>query len=467
MRKFTPYMILAIGLLALAIDLLPNLKLPDGRATDGTRPIETKLGLDLRGGLRVEYQVQPVDGVIATAADVATIRDIIERRVNSTGVAEPLVQTQGSDRIIVELPGVSDPDAIRALLGTTGRLDFIPLPVETYGSINIATGEPTPGAKPVPGQGALLDDPTLKPLFSGDQISSSSVSTDTTGQRVVSFSLKSEGADLFSTYTSENIGSYFAIALDGTIVSAPYIQSAITGGEGQISGGASGGFALEEATSLVTILKFGSLPFPIAEIGVTEVKATLGAAFLGQALFAGAVGILLVFLFMIMHYRLAGFVASGALIFYMLIVLALFRLIPVTLTLAGIAGFVLSIGMAVDANILIFERTKEELRIGKSIVPAVEAGFSRAWNSILDSNVSSLITAFILFYFGSSTIKGFALVLIIGVLCSMFTAISLTRAMLRAVINQPRYASPYLYGVGRGDLDSEAAALKAAGAQHE
>lgn len=324
MRKYTPYMILAIGLLALAIDLLPNLKLPDSRATDGTRPIETKLGLDLRGGLRVEYQVQPVDGVIATAADVATIRDIIERRVNSTGVSEPLVQTQGSDRIIVELPGVSDPDAIRALLGTTGRLDFIPLPVETYGSIDVATGVPTAGVKPVPGQGALLDDPTLTPLFSGDQISTSSVSTDDTGQRVVSFSLKSEGADLFSTYTSENIGSYFAIALDGTIVSAPYIQSAITGGEGQISGGGGSGFALEEATSLVTILKFGSLPFPIAEIGVTEVKATLGAAFLGQALFAGAVGILLVFLFMIMHYRLAGLVASGALIFYMLIVLALF-----------------------------------------------------------------------------------------------------------------------------------------------
>ncbi|MFM7781520.1 MAG: SecD/SecF family protein translocase subunit, partial [Candidatus Limnocylindrus sp.] len=178
-----------------------------------------------------------------------------------------------------------------------------------------------------------------------------------------------------------------------------------------------------------------------------------GAAFLGQAVFAGAVGILLVFLFMLFHYRLAGAVASVALIFYMLIVLALFRMVPVTLTLAGIAGFVLSIGMAVDANILIFERTKEELRIGKKIVPAVEAGFSRAWNSILDSNVSSLITAFILFYFGSSTIKGFALVLIIGVLCSMFTAITVTRVILRAVIARARFASPYLYGVGKGDLD--------------
>jgi preprotein translocase subunit SecD len=184
------------------------------------------------------------------------------------------------------------------------------------------------------------------------------------------------------------------------------------------------------------------------------VKATLGAAFLGQALFAGAVGILLVFLFMLLHYRLAGAVANIALLFYVIIVLAIFRLVPVTLTLAGIAGFVLSIGMAVDANILIFERTKEELRIGKGIAPAVEAGFSRAWNSILDSNVSSLITAFILFYFGSSTIKGFALVLIIGVLCSLFTAVTVTRLILRTVIAQKRFSSPYLYGTAKGDLDA-------------
>lgn len=315
MRKYTPYMILAIGLLALAIDLLPNLRLPDSRAPEGSRLIETKLGLDLRGGLRVEYQVQPVGDVVATPADVATIRDIIERRVNSTGVAEPLVQTQGSDRIIVELPGVSDPDAIRALLGTTGRLDFVPLPPETYGSVDIATGQPIQGTQPVPTQGALLDDPTLTPLFSGDQIASSDVATDDVGQRVVAFTLKPEGADLFATYTGANLGSYFAIVIDGTVVSAPYIQSAITGGEGQISGGGGAGFAFEEANSLVTILKFGSLPFPIAEIGVTDVKATLGAAFLGQALFAGAVGILLVFLFMLFHYRLAGAVASVALIF--------------------------------------------------------------------------------------------------------------------------------------------------------
>jgi len=455
MRRLTPFLILAVGLLALGIDLLPNLKLPAG-TSGGTRPIETKLGLDLRGGLRVEYQVQPVDGVSATAADIATVRDIIERRVNSTGVAEPLVQTQGSDRIIVELPGVSDPDAIRALLGTTGRLDLIPLPRETYGYVDTATGQAVAGVKVVPVKGEALTDPALKPLFSGDQIASSNVATDQGGRRVVAFTLKQEGADLFATFTKENLGSYFAIALDGVTVSAPYIQSAITGGEAQITGGGSAGFALDEATNLVTILKFGSLPFPIAEVGVTSVKATLGAAFLNQALFAGAVGILLVFLFMLLHYRLAGAVANVALVFYMIIVLAIFRLIPVTLTLAGIAGFVLSIGMAVDANILIFERTKEELRVGKRVAAAIEAGFSRAWNSILDSNVSSLITAFILFYFGSSTIKGFALVLIIGVLCSMFTAVTVTRLIMRALIRRERFSSPALYGVDAEDMATPA-----------
>jgi preprotein translocase subunit SecD len=364
------------------------------------------------------------------------------------------VQTQGTDRIVVELPGVTNPDSIRALLGTTGRLDLVPLPRDVYGYFDAATGQPHEGVKAVPNEGETLSDTTLKALFSGDQIESSAVQIDQSGRRVVSFKLKAEGADLFATWTKANIGSYFAIVLDGAVKSAPYIQSAITGGEAQISGGGASGFAADDAANLVTILKFGSLPFPIAEIGVTDVKATLGAAFLGQALFAGAVGILLVFLFMLLHYRLAGAVANVALLFYVIIVLAIFRLVPVTLTLAGIAGFVLSIGMAVDANILIFERTKEELRIGKGIAPAVEAGFSRAWNSILDSNVSSLITAFILFYFGSSTIKGFALVLIIGVLCSLFTAVTVTRLILRAVIARKRFSSPYLYGVAKGDLDA-------------
>ena len=199
--------------------------------------------------------------------------------------------------------------------------------------------------------------------------------------------------------------------------------------------------------NLVTVLKYGSLPFPIQEIQGTAISATLGQAFLSQSLLGGAIGIGLVFLFMILYYRLPGLLADAALIYYALVVYAIFRFIPVTLTLAGIAGFVLSIGMAVDANILIFERTKEELRAGKSLTSSIEAGFSRAWNSILDSNVSSLITASILYSFGSPTIKGFALVLIIGILVSMFTAVVLTRTVLRWLVRIPAFQRAALFGV--------------------
>ena len=192
----------------------------------------------------------------------------------------------------------------------------------------------------------------------------------------------------------------------------------------------------KEANELVTVLKFGSLPFPIQELSSEQISATLGEQFLNQSLLAGFLGISLVILFMLIYYRLPGLVAAFALIYYTIVVLAIFRLIPVTLTLAGIAGFVLSVGMAVDANILIFERMKEELRIGKSLPAAVEAGFNRAWNSILDSNVSSLITATILYAFGSSVIRGFALVLIIGVLVSMFSAIVVTRSIMRVIVRQ-------------------------------
>ena len=261
------------------------------------------------------------------------------------------------------------------------------------------------------------------------------------------FVLKENGARLFEEYTRANIGNYFAIVLDSRVISAPRIENAIPGGRVQISSGTIGGFPLKEAQELTTVLQFGSLPFPIVELSNVTISATLGEQFLTQSLFAGAIGIGLVILFMLIYYRLPGLIASFALVYYTILVLAVFRLIPVTLTLAGIAGFVLSIGMAVDANILIFERMKEEMRIGKSLPAAVEAGFGRAWNSILDSNVSSLITATILYVFGSSTIRGFALVLIIGVLVSMFTAITVTRTILRLFVTQDWARRAALYGV--------------------
>jgi preprotein translocase subunit SecD len=351
-------------------------------------------------------------------------------------------------------------DQIRNLVGTTGRLDFVPL------------GQ-TPAS-----QDQQLPDATIATkcdtkivvncvLFSGDQVAAANIGTNQTGQRTVDFTLNGEGKQLFADYTGSHVGDYFAVVLDGKVITAPTIREAIPGGQVQISQNGIGGYPLAAATDLVTILQSGQLKFPMKELANQDVSPTLGAAFLRQSLIAGLIAVLMVVFFMIVHYRLPGVVASGALIYYSLVVYALFRLIPVTLTLAGIAGFVLSVGMAVDANILIFERTKEELRVGKSLPAAVEAGFNRAWNSILDSNVSSLITATILFLFGSSTIRGFGLVLIIGVLVSLFSAITVTRSILRLLVVRPWARQARLFGVteaeflarpttGRGSLRGEA-----------
>jgi preprotein translocase subunit SecD len=430
MRRAGPILILVIGLAALVINFWPNLTIPDTSSTDGTwRLVETRLGLDLQGGLRAEYQAQPVGGKTPTPGDMAVIKDIVERRVNTTGVSEPVVTTQGSDRVVVELPGVTDPEAMRKLIGQTGRLDFVPL-----GQTQATEGQ-------------VLDPKQYPPLFSGDQVSTATVGQDQNGRPAVDFVLKSDGAKKFADYTAANVGAYFAITLDNSVISAPVIQNSIPNGNVQITGGGLAGFNAAEATQLVTILKFGSLPFPITALSSETISATLGSQFLDQTLLAGLLGIALVVAFMLIYYRLPGAVAAFALVYYTLVMYAIFRLIPVTLTLAGIAGFVLSIGMAVDANILIFERMKEELRVGKSLPAAVEAGFNRAWNSILDSNVSSLITATILYTLGSSVIKGFALVLILGVLVSMFSAIVVTRTILRWVVRQEWARRPSLYGL--------------------
>ena len=435
MRRAGPVLIILIGVLALLIDFFPNLKLPDPASPDGSwRTVETKLGLDLEGGLRVEYQALPKDGVQPTQEALGVLKDIIERRVNTTGVSEPVVVVQGSDRVVIELPGISDVDSVRRLVGQTGVLDFVPL-----GQTQAAEGQ-------------VLDLEQFPPLFSGDQVESAAIGQDqTTGGLTVTFVLKNNGpesgAQKFATYTREHVGEIFAIALDGSVISAPSIDEAIPNGQVQIRSGNIGGFPAKEANSLVTVLKFGSLPFPVQELSSEQISATLGEQFLNQSLLAGFIGIALVILFMLLYYRLPGLVASFALIYYTVVVLAIFRLIPVTLTLAGIAGFVLSVGMAVDANILIFERMKEELRVGKSLPAAVEAGFNRAWNSILDSNVSSLITATILYAFGSSVIRGFALVLIIGVLTSMFSAIVVTRSIMRVVVRQEWARKARLWGL--------------------
>jgi protein-export membrane protein SecD len=446
-RRTGPILIAVIGLLALVIDFWPNLYLPALTGDAGGRKVETKLGLDLQGGLKVEYRVNPNGDKVPTLGEVEVVKQIIERRVNATGVSEPVVVTSGTDRIVVEVPGISDTEAIRRLVGQTGQLEFVPIPSTVTPPTQ---GTPlTPGSAPCPTTG----DPTATcVLFGGEELQSANVGSDQQGRRTVNFVLKDNGKNLFASWTASHVGDYFAIVLDNAVISAPQINEAIPGGSVQISSGSLGGFSKTEADELVNVLRFGSLPFPVEELASDTIDPTLGQEFLNSSLLAGGIAIVLVVFFMLLHYRLPGLVASFALLYYAVLTLALFRLIPVTLTLAGIAGFVLSVGMAVDANILIFERTKEELRSGKSLAQAVEAGFARAWNSILDSNVSSLITAMILYLFGSSVIQGFALVLILGVLASMFTAIVVTRSILRVIVKREWARRAWLYGVSESEF---------------
>ena len=435
MRRFLPVLILVVGLAALAVDFVHL----DRPFTDPPAPIDTRLGLDLQGGLRGEYRAIGTADHPVSSDDMATIRRIIEDRINQYGVSEPIVQTQGSDRMVVEIPGVTNEQDVRNLIGSTGRLDFVPIPSGTTGvAQGTVLGTDLP---PCPTGTTTFTAECV--LFSGDQVASAAPGVNQGGQRVVQFSLRDAGTQLFAAYSRQNVNNQFAIVLDGSVVSAPSIDQPITGGSGEIRGN----FTSAEVTNLVTVLKYGALPLSIEEVSFSKISPTLGLNFLQQSILAGGIGIALVFIFMLLHYRLPGMIACVALIYYALVVFAIFRLIPVTLTLAGVAAFVLSVGMAVDANILIFERTKEELRSGKTLSTAIEAGFNRAWNSIFDSNMSSVITATILFYFGSATIRGFALVLILGVLISMFTAVTVSRQMLRWVVRQPWARHAKYFGV--------------------
>jgi preprotein translocase subunit SecD len=440
MQRVVPILVLTLFLVALVVAVFP-LPRPGGTAGE---TLQTRLGLDLIGGLRGEYQVVATDSQAVTPEILEQTRTIIENRVNATGVAEPVVVTQGSDRVSVELPGVDDEGDIRSLIGTTGVLEFIPVPDEFFNAQ--LQDQPLPEG---------MQD--IEPLFNGTEIANARIGQDSqTREIVVNLELKDTGARLFDEYAADHFGDRFAIVLDGIVESAPSINARRFGGQAQITGN----FTPDEAQALVTVLKFGSLPLEIREVGFSSISATLGLDFLKQTILAGIIGIALVFGFMLLYYRVPGLVACIALIFYGVFAYAVFRLFGVTLTLAGIAAFILSVGMAVDANILIFERTKEELRAGKNLTSSVEAGFNRAWNSILDSNVSTLITAFILYYFGTSVVKGFALVLIIGVLVSMFTAIVLSRMMLRWIVQREWARKAHLFGIAETELSADARSRK-------
>lgn len=378
------------------------------------RDASFKQGLDLSGGthlvLLADMKNIPSDQR-DTALDSAT--QIIERRVNLYGLSEPIVQsakTAGDHRIIVELPGVSDINQAISLIGQTAQLDFREFKESTATALIIPTLENTTSTK-----------------VTGKDLERAQADFDPqTGAPVVSFVMTDAGAKKFEQVTKRLLNKPLAIFLDEIPISWPTVNAIISK-----SGVIQGNFTTSETKALALQLNAGALPVPIKIVEQRNIGATLGRESLDKSLIAGAIGLMIVVLFMLLNYGFKGFLADIALIIYTLVTLALFKLIPVTLTLAGIAGFILSIGMAVDANILIFERMKEELRWGKSQTTALELGFKRAWSSIWDSNASSLITCAILYWFGSGLIRGFALTLAIGILVSLFSAIFVTRTLLR------------------------------------
>jgi preprotein translocase subunit SecD len=388
-------------------------------------PVELtfRKGLDLEGGtslvLKADMEEIPAANR-SSALDSAKL--VIERRVNLFGVSEPVVQTSivnDEHRIIVELPGLTDVNQIRELIGTTAQLTFWEQASE---SAEIAS----PSAETAG---------FVKTNLTGADIREASVSFDTnTGEPQVQITFTSEGAKKFADITTRNIGKPVAIVLDDQLIQNPVVNQAILTGDAVITGG----FTLDTAKQVSTQLNAGALPVPLDVLSTNVIEPTLGTVSLAKSLFAGVLGFIIIIVFMIALYGRLGVVASVALTLYALFVLSIFKLSSITpygitLTISGIAGFILSIGMAVDANILIFERMKEELRAGKDNVVATELGFSRAWTSIRDSNIATLITSFVLYQFGTGMVKGFALVLAIGVLISMFSAITVTRTLLRFI----------------------------------
>ncbi|MFA5841362.1 MAG: protein translocase subunit SecD [Candidatus Paceibacterota bacterium] len=399
-----------------------------------------KLGLDLSGGTHLIYRadVSKVAGSeVKNAMDA--LRDVIERRVNLFGVSEPLVQLESGgfagneQRLIIQLPGVTDVNQAVTMIGQTPLLEFkterpngaekdsIIKAIEAYQKAKKDGKEPA--FDPL-----LLQDPGyISTELTGRFLEKATLDFDQqTGEPTVGLQFNSEGTKLFADITKSNVGKTVAIYLDNAPISSPVVREEIASGKAQISGN----FTPQEAKTLVGRLNSGALPVPIELISTQTIGAPLGEKALNGGVKAGLLGLLAVAIFLIAWYRLPGLVAVIALGVYVVIMLAVFKLIPITLTAAGIAGFILSVGMAVDANILVAERTKEELRNGRDVIDAIKEGFSRAWSSIRDSNISSMITGVMLFWFGTSLIQGFALTFLLGVLISMFSAITVTRTFL-------------------------------------
>ena len=403
----------------------PGLDLSIG-ATRIEREIAIKLGLDLRGGMQVLLEADAPEDQVVDSDAMDAARTIVENRVNGLGVTEPIVQAVGNRRIQVELPGIADPEAAIATLKETGLMEWIDTGLTRIPSGTLVRTDLDP-----PAEVTSTEESVYHTVLTGSNLRSARVDFHPqTGAPLIAFELDDEGARIFADHTAANIGRILSIVLNKVVISSPGITEAIPEGRGQISGQ----FTVDEAKSMVLQLRYGALPVPLKVVDARSVGPTLGQESVERSVRAGIIGLVVVLLFMLIYYRLPGLLADVALVIYALITLAAFKLIPVTLTLPGIAGFLLSVGMAVDANILIFERMREELRQGRTLQRSIESGFARAWTSILDSNVSTWITCLILWLFGNSfgasMVKGFAITLAIGVVVSMFTAVTVTRTFI-------------------------------------
>ena len=469
MRSRNNWLIAIIVLVAFSlwVDLSDRLSIinPLNQMVLVDRSTAIRRGLDTLGGLQtlLEADVQDCSSVDTGSLDIS--RQILENRANALGVSEIVMQIAGQCRIVAEFPGISNPEEVVAALQQTALLEFVdmgttPLLENTEISTDFDPALAGPGgtiATPAPGaaptaipttEAAAAPETGATPIPQVYHTVMTGAALDTVGVQVgsvagsyhIAFSLKPEAARVFSDYTSTHINQYLAIVLDKKVISAPVIKNAITDGQGIIEGG----FSNESANALAVQLRYGSLPVPVKVVESRTVGPTLGEESIRKGLTAGVIGLAVVVLFMALYYRLPGIVADVALIIYALITLMLYKMIPVVITMPGLAGFILSIGMAVDANILIFERLKEELRSGRSLQQAIDLGWRRAWPSIRDSNTSSLITCAILFVFGStfgaSMVKGFSITLSLGILISLFTAIIVTRTFLHLVLDRVKTA---------------------------
>lgn len=397
--------------------------------------LRVNLGLDLQGGSHLVLEAQDTASVKVTSEAVEGAMKVIESRIDQLGVVEPTIQRQGDRRIIVELPGIEDPERALRLIGKTALLEFVSTGPQQLPDGARWNAEGTAVTLPGPKQTITLK---KEVILTGADLAEAQAGFDqgdvSSGQPVVNFRFKGNAAKTFGAFTTKHVGQYLTIILDNEVISSPVIQEPITGGSGQISGGYRD---ISEARDLAVLLRAGALPVPVEVIERRTVGPSLGRDSLDLSLRAGTIAVVLILAFMIILYRLPGVLADLALLLYGLFLFATLTALGATMTLPGIAAFIISVGMAIDANVLIFERIKEELRAGKTLRAGIQAGWNRAWSAILDSNVTTLVGAAVLFALGTGPIKGFGTTLFIGVVISMFTAIIITRILVDAVAQPP------------------------------